>query len=291
LSTEPASAPRAARATVTAHPLWRLRLARSAARYLAYATCTAGLAASARFAIAPPQAKAPPVARVPSPAPDQAAEGYAQLFARRYLTWEAARPQDSEQQLAPMVGPHLAADDGLTLPGAGEQRVAWSEVVQSRELARGEHVYTVAAQTDNSGLVYLTVTVERQADGRLALVGYPAFVGAPASAPARDRAGLSQVADPALKAVVERALRNYLEASPEELAADLARGARVAVPDVRLALASLQRLEWSADRRSVLAVVQASDARGAAYTLAYELDVAERTGRWEISAIQTDPTS
>jgi hypothetical protein len=35
--------------------------------------------------------------------------------------------------------------------------------------------------------------------------------------------------------------------------------------------------------------VQAQDARGARYTLAYELDVARVQGRWEVSAIQTNP--
>jgi hypothetical protein len=51
----------------------------------------------------------------------------------------------------------------------------------------------------------------------------------------------------------------------------------------------MQSLAWSSDRRSVLAVVQTRDARGARYTLGYEADVAELHGRWEISAIETDP--
>lgn len=291
MSSEPTRAYPGTRAGVTAHPLWRLRLARSAARYLLYAACATGLLASARFAIAPPQVRTPPTKAVAPAAADLAAEGYAQLFARRYLTWEAARPQASEQQLAALVGPGVDADGGLTLPRAGEQRVAWSEVVQARELGGGEHVYTVAAQTDASGLVYLTVTVKRRLDGTLELAGYPAFVGAPASVPAQDFARRPEVATPELVAVVERALRNYLASSPEELAADLASGARVAVPRMSFALASIERLEWSNDQRSVLAVVKATDERGARYTLGYELDVVERAGRWEISAIQMDPTT
>jgi len=39
----------------------------------------------------------------------------------------------------------------------------------------------------------------------------------------------------------------------------------------------------------VLAVVQAEDARGVRYTLAYEVDVVRAQGRWEISAIEMDP--
>jgi hypothetical protein len=76
---------------------------------------------------------------------------------------------------------------------------------------------------------------------------------------------------------------------PEELAADLTSDARVAVPDVRLTLESLQRLGWSTDRRSVIALVEAQDAHGARYTLAYEIDVAEVGGRWEVSAVQMNP--
>jgi hypothetical protein len=31
------------------------------------------------------------------------------------------------------------------------------------------------------------------------------------------------------------------------------------------------------------------DARGVHYSLAYELDVAQTAGRWEVSAVQTEP--
>ena len=51
----------------------------------------------------------------------------------------------------------------------------------------------------------------------------------------------------------------------------------------------MQRLDWAPGAGAVLAVVEAEDARGARYTLAYELDVARVQGRWEVSAIQMDP--
>jgi hypothetical protein len=90
---------------------------------------------------------------------------------------------------------------------------------------------------------------------------------------------------------VERALRNYLAASAGELAADLTGGARVSLPDLPLNLQSVQRLDWSSDARSVLAVVQAQESRGVQYLLAYELDVVRVHGRWEVAAIQTDPNA
>jgi hypothetical protein len=163
--------------------------------------------------------------------------------------------------------------------------------VQEREPVRGEHLYTVAAQTDTAGLLYLTVGVERRADGSLALNGYPAFVGAPASGPAQSPGRLREVGDPALAIVVERALHNYLAASEGELAADLTSGARVSLPTLALTLASVQRLDWSPTGSSVLAVVQAQDARGVQYTLGYELDVARVGGRWGVSAVQMDPNA
>jgi conjugative transposon protein TcpC len=273
---------------IATHPMWRLQLARRVSRYVLYATCIAGLLASARFAVDPPRAGRPAIVAPAPPPTDSAAEGYATLFARRYLTWEASQPQLSEQSLAPMTGATLAQGAGIVLPSSGAQHVLWAEVVQARTERTGAHVYTVAAQTDTAGLLYLTVGVARETDGSLAIAGYPAFVGAPQSGPAQGPAQAPEVSDRALAAVVERGLRNYLAAAPEELAADLSSHAPVAVPELGLTLESVQRLSWSSAARSVLAVVQAHDARGVRYTLGYELDVADVEGRWEISAIQMD---
>ena len=131
----------------------------------------------------------------------------------------------------------------------------------------------------------------RTAAGSLALGGYPAFVGAPASGPAQTGAQthLREVGEPALATVIGRALRNYLAASSSELAADLTASAHVSLPTMALTLESVQRLDWAPGTGAVLAVVAAQDTRGARYTLAYELEVARVQGRWEISAIQMDP--
>lgn len=283
-----ATPPAHAHVTVSARPLWRIRLAREWSRYLLSALAVAGLAASARFAIDPPRPAAAKAIAGPPP-PDLAAEGFASLFARSYLTWSAANPQVHERDLAPFAGPGMEPDAGLVPPSSGEQQVQWTEVVQEREPVAGEHVYTVAAQTDDAGLLYLTVSVVRTAGGSLALGGYPAFVGGPATGPAQPREHLREVDEPALATVVGRALRNYLSVSSSELAADLTSSARVSLPAAALNLESVQRLDWAPGGGAVLAVVQAQDSRGARYTLAYELDVAQVQGRWEISAIQTDP--
>lgn len=275
--------------TVTSRSLWRIRLARELPRHLLCLAAVAGLAASVRFAVAPPASVQAAASVHEAPPPDQAAEAYAALFARRYLTWNAAEPQTNVRALEAFLGPGMEPDAGLELPATGEQRVEWVEVAQSREAAPGEQVYTLAAQTSASGLVYLTVPVSRAPDGSLVLAGYPAFVGAPAASPAHTLASLREVAEPALATVVQRVLRNYLAASPSELEADLTSGARVSLPTQPLSLESMARLDWAPRGRAVLATVRAQDGRGVQYTLAYELNVVREQDRWEVSAVQTDP--
>ncbi len=247
--------------------------------------------ASARFAIAPPR---PVVARTSASGfatTDRAAEGFATLFARSYLSWDSRDPEAHKLALAPFVGSWMEPEAGLQLPESGEQQVQWTQVVQARVVASGERLYTVAAQTDTAGLLYLSVGVVREVDGALALAGYPAFVGAPTSTTAAAPAHLREVEEPALATVVARALRNYLARAESELGADLAAGARVSLPAQMFVLQSLDSLDWSSSGRSVLATLRARDERGTQYTLAYELGVRLSAGRWEISAIQTNPDS
>lgn len=277
--------------SVTPTPMWRIRLARELPRYLLQALALVGLLASARFAIAPPR----PVLTRPSGSGsatlDRAAEGFATLFARSYLSWDARDPEAHRLALAPFAGSWMEAEAGLQPPENGEQRVLWAQVVQASAPVPHERLYTVAAQTDSAGLLYLSVGVVREADGALALAGYPALVGAPTSTGAAAPAHLREVEEPALETVVTRALRNYLARAESELAADLTAGAHVSLPAQPLALESLVSLDWSAGGRAVLATLRARDERGAQYTLNYELGVLSSASRWEIAAIQTDPDS
>jgi hypothetical protein len=166
--------------------------------------------------------------------------------------------------------------------------VSWAEVVQAREPASGQHVYTVAVQTSPDGLLYLTVGVTRLAGGALTLSGYPAFVGPPPSVPVPTPSQATAGVEPALETVVRRALGNYLSASASELAADLTPGAQISLPPNPLQLTGISHTGWAAGS-AVQVTAQALDRRGVRYTLAYELDVSRLRGRWEISAIQTDP--
>lgn len=290
LSGAPSPSPKMARVRLISQPLWRIRLTRELPRLLFSALAVAGLLASARFALDPPL----PSSQRTSPrsfTADLAARGFASLFARRYLTWNAADPEAHRIALEAFVGGGIEPDAGMQVPASGEQTVEWAEVVQEREPDRDQHVFTVAAQTNTRGVLYLTVTVIRRSDGSLALGGYPAFVGSPASEPAGDTPATEahEVGEAELATVVRRALSNYLAGSPAELDADLQSGAHVSLPRIGLTLESVQRLIWATGQDAVLAVVQARDERGGQYELAYELDVAREAGRWEISAIQVSP--
>jgi hypothetical protein len=277
--------------SVAPRSIWRIRLARELPHYLLRALAVAGLLASARLAIAPPR---PVLARTSASGfvtTNRAAEGFATLFARSYLSWDSRDPEAHRLALAAFVGSWMEPEAGLQPPESGEQQVQWAQVVQARILASGEQLYTVAAQTDTVGLLYLSVGVVRETGGVLALAGYPAFVGAPAATGAVAPAHLHEVEEPALETVVTRALRNYLARAESELAADLAAGVRVSLPAQTFSLQSLDSLDWSSSGRSVLATLRARDERGGQYTLAYELGVRLNAGRWEISAIQTNPDS
>jgi hypothetical protein len=150
----------------------------------------------------------------------------------------------------------------------------------------GEHVYTVAAQTDRRGLVHLAVDVRRGNDGALRLGGYPALVGPPPSAPvtADPDAGLRDVDNAELQATVARALRNYLAGDADQLAADLAPSARVTMPRVTVRMTGLDAVK-SSTGGSVIATVTAAGKGGESWTLRYEVDVSRAAGRWEVGAI------
>jgi hypothetical protein len=277
--------------TVTPRSTWRIRLARELPRYLLQGLAIMGLLASARFAIAPPkpvivQAKPPGSTFV-----DRAAEGFASLFARRYLTWDSRDPEAHRLALAHYLNSSTEAEAGLRPPESGEQQVQWTQVVQAGSASPNDHIYTIAVQTDSDGLLYLAVSVVSEPGGGLALGEYPAFVGAPVSRAASFPGHMREIEDPALTTVVTRAIRNYLAGAESELDADLSTGARVSVLGVPLELRSIEGMSWSSGGHSVLAVVSARDRRGAQYTLCYQLGVVSRAGRWEVSAIQMNPDS
>jgi hypothetical protein len=276
--------------SVSAKPLWRIRLGQELPRLILHAAAAAGLLASIRFAVAPPRARPPVRAPAGARPVDLEAQGFASLFARSYLSWQQGDPEARRAALEPFAGPDLALEAGTQPPTNGSQQVTFEQVVQEREPQPDLHVYSIAVETEPQGLVYLTVPVLRRPGGSLSLGGYPAIVGPPDTAPASPALESGgEVQDASLRTVVRRALRNYLAPAPGNLAADLAPGASISTPTHGLWLEALQSLTWAVSRSdAVVAQVIALGPGGARYTLAYEIEVRKLAGRWEIAAIQAE---
>jgi hypothetical protein len=275
-----------ARVTIESRRLWSLRASLVATRWLLYAAAVAGVAATVRNAVDPPAAHVVARPSVPAPAAgDDAGEWFALHFARAYLTWSADL-SSHERALAPFLAAGANSDVGLApAPGTGEA-VTWEAIADARDAGSGAVDYTVAVATATRVVRYLALAVGHGSGGAPTLLRYPALVGAPAAGPAGglDGVGLPTLDDPALAAVLERALGNYIAASQENLAADLAPGARVQPAAPGLSLRSVVRLAVEGAHH-VLATVVASDAAGSAYTLGYDVSVTEVGGRWEITQI------
>src|SRR3954451_24919311 len=136
---------------------WRAR----APRVLALA----GLLVCAVLVLRPaarPQASTEPPARVQTPS-DLRAEGFAEAFARAYLSWDATNPESHERAVARYTSQALDPGAGMRLPRAGKQAVLWTRTVAD-EPRRHERLITVAAETDR-GTADLVVAVARDPRG------------------------------------------------------------------------------------------------------------------------------
>ncbi|MEA2382312.1 MAG: hypothetical protein QOH72_2283 [Solirubrobacteraceae bacterium] len=269
--------------------LRRLRFAAGALRWSVVALTLAGLAASARFLIAPPR---PVVRTVAGVHDDHAVEAAAVAFARAYLSLDGQHPDAVRTGLAALTGADAAAQMTADVPPLVRQRVRWADVVSDRVVGAA-HTVLVAADTDRRGLIHVAVTVARGRGGALRILGAPALVGGPLldDADAEPDARRDEVADPALTEVCRRALENYLAGNARNLAADLSATARVSLPDLALRLERMRDLRWTVDGRSVVAAVEAADGDGVRYRLRYAIDVVRVEDRWEIAALATDPTA
>jgi hypothetical protein len=223
-----------------------------------------------------------------SDARDITTQGFAQAFARAYLSWDARDPEQHQRQVAPFLSRSLDGDGGLQVPPRGRQQVLWSTAIQDQPDARRDRVITVAVQTTRP-LLYLAVPVHRTERGFLVVRQYPSLVGPPVSDPAVAPPEEPDVTDDGLRAVAQRAITNYLAGERTNLLADLDAGAVVSLPTVTLDVRSVRSITQAA-RDRVAVEVSASDATGTQWTLRYELAVVHRD-RWYVRTIQTTPVA
>jgi Conjugative transposon protein TcpC len=276
-------------ATIEQRSMRSARLSARAPRWALLTVCAVlslkGLVGIVRPAPAPVVVGAPRSA--PATVPVGAA-GFAEGFVRAYLSYDVAAPERRELALRPYVGGDLDEQAGFSVPLRGAQRATWTATVGQRRLDATHTAVTVAAALDGADeLRHLAVVVARDRSGALAVTAPPAVVGVPATPPApRGRDG-DDVEDESLRAVVARALGNFLAGQRENLRADLAPGARMPVPAERLRLTDVTKLS-DLGRGQVAALVVAEDARGGVYTLRYELAVTRRD-RWYVAGLLTHP--
>jgi hypothetical protein len=245
-------------------------------------------AVGVKATLAPRTASTPPA---PAPAAgerDITEQGFAQAFARAYLSWDARRPDQHQRQVAAFLSKTLDGDGGLQLPPRGEERVVWTVAIQDQPDAHGDRVITVAAQTTRQ-LLYLAVPVHRTGRGFLVVPRYPALVGPPVSDPGAAPVEERDVSDGALRAVAERAVTNYLAGQRTNLLADLDPAAVVSLPAALLDVRSVRSITKAAGDR-VAVEVSAADSAGIQWTLRYELQVVHRD-RWYVRAIEPDPVA
>jgi hypothetical protein len=217
---------------------------------------------------------------------DLAAESFAEAFARAYLTWDGDRPEQHEQQVAGFISSALEAGAGFTPPHRGAQSVLWTAAIHDVRLRKQRRLITIAAQTTGP-LYYLSVSVERDRNGFLFVPGYPALVGPPATNTEIPSGSEEEVADVGLRAIVRRAVANYLAREEPDLRADLHPRAVVSMPTAELEVRSTDAVTWAAPNR--VAVEAQVREGGSQRTLRYELDVIKRD-RWYVRSIQVNPT-
>lgn len=258
-------------------------------RYLATALLVLLIVLGLRALLAPAPAQPEPARH--SSSTDLPSQDFALQFARAYLTYDPTHAGRRERALAPFVPEGLESGGGAYLH-AGPQRVLWEEIASDQPALAGGQVITVAAGVSTQRLpLYLAVTVRHERGEPLSLVGYPAFIGAPSLSRGVSESSRETVSDPAVKTVVERALRNYLQGQGQNLAADLTADAVITLPTLALHERGFERLEWTSGPGSaVLATLSAEDQHGSSYTLTYELGIAYRE-RPYVDFIEVIPTA
>jgi Conjugative transposon protein TcpC len=277
-----------ARAELQYTSVRRMRLKARAPRLLVGAVAVALTLAGLRTVVF--GTPAPRIERFYEPTSnDIGIEGFAETFARAYLTWGGSGNAQTYYQSLALYNRQFAEDSGVQ-PSNNPQRVTWSRVLQDQPSAlEGSRIVTVALQlTPGDRTCYLAVPISRAQNGALAVTTWPSFVGAPAVQQAPAPPSLPAVTSPNLITVVTRALTNYLAGDQNDLQADLAPGAEVTFPAQQLQVTGPPVSVQSTGPGGVLVTVRAADAQGASYTLAYEIGV-QKTERWYVDSIEVIP--
>lgn len=214
-----------------------------------------------------------------------AVEGFAQRFARVYLSPDDPS-RERGRELAALTTPGI--DLGAAALARTARQVDWTAVVGAQRT--GPRRMTVVVEAPAAGgVVDLAVPVAWDGEGRMVVPGAPALVGPPLTATTAAGAVERDVDDAQLRAVSERVVRNYLAGDRQDLQADLAPGARVSLPGLRLRLRGVEEVTWASVSRVAVSIAAARPGGGVA-ALRYELAVSQSGGRWLVKSVVVDPT-
>jgi hypothetical protein len=245
----------------------------------------------------------------PSPTADQTQQahapavpvtvaGFAEVAVRSWLT-------ASEDTVGTVDGLFLI-DPDLEPNTLGQRSAGQTTAVAAHALGDGYWAVTVAADVDERGAEgawqtlgtrYFEVGVVEDRGGRLAAVTAPAMVAAPPTAyePARPATGGTRTPDP--DDPVTQTVDGFFDAlltGAGDLSRYLAPGVDITAvtppPFIEAAVARQAVEHDQPDRARVRCEVRALTATRATWTLAYEVALAERDGRWEVTTLSGAPT-
>jgi len=214
-----------------------------------------------------------------------AVEGFAQRFARAYLSPDDRR-RERARQLAALTS--ASVDLGGAALTRSPRQVQWTVVAGTQRTGPRRMIVVVEAPVAG-GVVDLAVPVAWNAEGRMVVPTAPALVGPPLTATTSPGELERDVEDSQLRAASERVVRNYLAGDRQDLQADLAPGARLSLPPQRLRVRGVQEVTWASPSR-VAVTVDAAQQGGGVAALRYELAVLRSGGRWLVKSVVVDPT-
>ncbi|MGW1616394.1 conjugal transfer protein [Streptomyces sp. NPDC002285] len=225
--------------------------------------------------------------------------GYAQLFIHAWLRSSADDATSAQSRLAQSMAPNVELPD----PAAAAQSTPTSvTAVRTAQRTGGAWSVTVAAQHADGRLRYYAVPIAADRAGNsFAVTGTPAVVAGPETAEVPKSAYGVRVPESDLSAAVGQFLTAYLTGAGE-VARYLTPGVSLSpispAPYTAITMQQVSAVEEAAAAEQVPAdgtkvrVLAQAEARdtGGRWPLAYELTLTARSGRWDISALESGTT-
>ena len=222
--------------------------------------------------------------------------GYAQLFVSTWLRSSADDATSAQSRLAQSMAPDINLPDPAADAQSAPQLVA---AVRSAQRSDGAWSVTVAAQYADGSVRYYAVPVAAdRAAASFAVTGVPGVVAGPARAEVPKSSYGVSVPEGDLSSALGEFLAAYLTGAGEVdryLAPGVQLSAVSPAPYTTVRVQQVSAVEEAAaagqvsadgTKVRVLAHVEARDS-GGRWPLAYELALTARSGRWEVSALES----